>query len=101
MVFESLMSCGRRTLIEERVRNEDFSKELERLLLYEEVSWRQKSGALWFREGDKNTVFSLVADLNKRNNTIDSLIANGSLSSNSIEIRVHIVQFYMPVFRTI
>jgi hypothetical protein len=31
---------GRTLIEEERVKREDFSKELERLLLYEEVSWR-------------------------------------------------------------
>jgi hypothetical protein len=47
------------------------------------------------REGDKNTkIFHLVANSNRRNNTVDSLAVNGSLSSDFTEIREHIVQFY-------
>jgi hypothetical protein len=35
------------------------SMELERLLLCKEISWRQKSQALWLKEGVKNTKFFL------------------------------------------
>jgi hypothetical protein len=32
-------------------------KESDRFIIFEEVSWRQKSKALWLKEGDKNTNF--------------------------------------------
>jgi hypothetical protein len=51
------------------------------------------------REGDKNTkIFHLVGNSNRRNNTMDSLVVNGSLSSNFAEIREHIVQFYNQLY---
>jgi len=39
-----------RVLVEEEKVRKEFARELERLLLCEEVSWRQKSRALWLRE---------------------------------------------------
>jgi hypothetical protein len=78
---------------EERVKKEDFSRELERLLLFEEMSWQQKSKALWLREGDKNTVFHQLVNSNRRNNIVDSLFVNGSLSGCAV--------LYATVFKTV
>jgi hypothetical protein len=36
---------------EERMRKVDISKKLEKTFIFEEVSWRQKSKALWLVEG--------------------------------------------------
>jgi hypothetical protein len=47
---------------------------MERLLLYEEVNCRKKFKAHWLREGDKIQ--------RERNNTMDLIIMNGSLSSD-------------------
>jgi hypothetical protein len=80
---------------EERRCKDELSSELERLLLCEEISWRQKSRALLLREGDKNTeFFHRVANSNKRNNAIESLSINGCLSLDANEVKAHIVQFY-------
>jgi hypothetical protein len=83
---------------EERRSKEELSSELERLLLCEEISWCQKSRALWLREGDKNTkFFHRVANSSKRNIAIESLIINGSLSSEDVVIKAH-VQFYTQLY---
>jgi hypothetical protein len=42
--------------------------------------------------------FHLMANSNKRYNTIDSLLINGSLSSNPAAIRDHAVNFYKSIF---
>jgi hypothetical protein len=42
---------------EENIKREDYSRSLERSIYLEEVSWRQNSRALWFKEGDSNTKF--------------------------------------------
>jgi hypothetical protein len=39
-----------------------------------------------------------LANLNRRNNIVDSLIVNGSFSSDPKERREHIVQFYMQLY---
>jgi hypothetical protein len=73
--------------------------ELERTTLLEEVSWRQKLRALWLREGDKCTkFFHRVANSNRRNNSIEQLVVNGTVCSDQSRIREHIVQFYDNLF---
>jgi hypothetical protein len=90
---------GRSLIEEERQRKWEYSRDLERLLLYEEMSWRQKFRMLRLKEGDKNTkFFSPVGNSNRRYNIVDALIVNRSLSSDSMEIREHIVQFYSQLY---
>jgi hypothetical protein len=61
------------------MRQVDMSKELEKTFLFEEVSWRKKSRALWLKERDKNTkYFHRVANSHQRNNHVESLSINGS-----------------------
>jgi hypothetical protein len=87
---------------EERVRKSILCRDLEKALLQEEISWRQKSRIKWLKEGDKCTFFffffHLMANSNKRYNTIESLLINGSLSSNPTAIRDHAMNFYKSMF---
>jgi hypothetical protein len=46
----NVIAEGHGLLEEEWTRKEDMSKELEKTLLFEEVSWRQKSRATWLWE---------------------------------------------------
>ena len=53
----------------------------------------------WLKEGDKCTkFFHLMANSNKRFNTIDSLLIDGSLSFDLVAIREHAVNFYESLF---
>jgi hypothetical protein len=74
---------------EERMRKSILCRDLEKALLQEEISWRQKSRIKWLKEGDKCTkFFHSMANLNKRYNTIESLLINETLSSNPADIRI-------------
>jgi endonuclease/exonuclease/phosphatase family metal-dependent hydrolase len=73
--------------------------DLERTSLLEEISWRQKSRALWLQEGDKNTkFFHRLANSNRRYNSISSLSINGVVSTDSVAISECITNFYSHLF---
>jgi hypothetical protein len=56
--------------------------DLERTTLAEVVSWKHKSRVLWLREGDKCTeFFHRVSNSNSKNNSIESLMVNGTIST--------------------
>jgi hypothetical protein len=75
------------------------AREMEKTLLFEETSWRQKSRALWLKEGDKNTkFFHRVANSHRKFNQVDSLNINGIISRNPAEIKEHLVHFYSNLY---
>jgi hypothetical protein len=84
---------------DEKVRRVDMAREMEKTLLFEETSWRQKSRALWLKEGDKNTkFFHRVANSHRKFNQVDSLNINGIISRNPAEIKEHLVHFYSNLY---
>jgi len=84
---------------EEKARKSGVIRDLENSILQEEISWRQKSRALWLKEGDKCTkFFHRVANSNRRCNSIESLSVNGSISSDQQIIRDHVALFYKSLF---
>jgi hypothetical protein len=89
----------RRLSDEEKERRRVLVADLEASLLQEEISWRQKSRVRWLKEGDKCTkFFHQVASANRRNNSIESLIVNGSSSSDPACFGEHIVNYYESLF---
>jgi hypothetical protein len=81
------------------VRKTNMIRELEKMLLFEEVNWRQKSRALWLKEGDNNTkFFHRVANSHRRYNHVGALRINGAMSSDPVEIKEIIVKYYDKLY---
>lgn len=60
----------------EKLEKDKLCIEIEKTMLLEEISWRQKSRVLWLREGDNNTkLFLRMANSNRR--SIESLLGDG------------------------
>ncbi|XP_042939512.1 uncharacterized protein LOC122274548 [Carya illinoinensis] len=76
---------------DENNRKDQVVSELERLTLMEEISWRQKSRALWLWEGDKCTkFFHQVANAHRRFYSIESMNIDGGASSDQVVIKEHV-----------
>jgi hypothetical protein len=83
----------------EKSKKETTIVELDKLILMEEISWRQKSRALWLQEGDKNSkFFHRLANSHRIANSIAKLSIDGNMSSNQDEIRDHIASFYEHLY---
>jgi hypothetical protein len=94
-----LLAEGRQLTAEERLGRTKLATDLEKAILLDEISWRQKSRALWLREGDKNTIFfHRLANSHRRNNSISSLLIEGELSTDLEVISNCITQFYTNLF---
>jgi hypothetical protein len=90
---------GRQLTKEEKARRSQISREVEAFILQEEICWRPKSRVRWLKEEDKCTkFFHLVANANRRNNSIESLIVDGSPTSDPAIISDHIVGYYDYLF---
>jgi hypothetical protein len=84
---------------EEKEKKSGVIRDVENSILQEEISWRQKSRALWLKKGDKCTkFFHRVANSNRRSNSIESLSVNGSISSDQQVIKDHVALFYKSLF---
>ena len=85
---------------EENNLREVLKDEVVQLAHMEETSWRQKSHALWLKEGNKNTsFFHQMANLNKRRNHLCSLKVNGQQYEDKEDIKVQVEQFYHSLYQ--
>jgi hypothetical protein len=95
-----VMADSRPLSAEEKGKREQLTRDLEKVILMAEICWRQKSRALWLKEGDKNSrFFHCLANSHRNTNTISKILINGSPSTNQDEIRDHIAQFYEHLYR--
>ena len=84
---------------EEKFEKVNLHTYIEKLTLLEEISWRKKFRVLHLREGDSNTwFFHRMSNSNRKNNSIESLMVNGSLSSNQGMNAYCITQFFMNLY---
>ncbi|XP_050277756.1 uncharacterized protein LOC126719218 [Quercus robur] len=86
-------------IVEEKLEQVNLCTKIEKLTLLEEISWRQKSRMLHLREGDASTnFFHRMANSNRRNNGIESLMVNGTLSFDQGMIADCITQIFMNLY---
>ena len=84
---------------EEKLDQASFRVDLEKAALLEEISWRQKSKMLFLKEGDSNTkFFHRMANSNRRNNCIETLMIDGAMSTNQDRIVDHVEQFFINLY---
>ncbi|WMV46111.1 hypothetical protein MTR67_039496 [Solanum verrucosum] len=90
-----------RTLtVEETTKKAAVLLEYEELVKKEEVSWRQKLGVLWLKEGDKNTkFFHKMANAHRRYNNIDQLMIQGKVTQDRGRIEGEIIAYYKNLYR--
>ena len=70
------------------------------LATLEETFWRQKSRALFVKEGDNNTrFFHRLANSHRRTNHISSIEVDGVLYEDSPIVQSQVVQFYQNLYK--
>ena len=88
-----------RLTAEEKLDQTNLRTDIEKLTLMEEISWRQKSRMLHLKEGDANTrFFHRMANSNRKNNGIESLLVNSTLSSDQGIITDYITHFFINLY---
>jgi hypothetical protein len=85
--------------VDEKLQKDQIVEALGKLILLEEICWRQKSRALWLKEGNRNTrFFHKLANSNRRYNFIHTLSINGVMSTDHNDISETITQFYTNLY---
>ena len=96
--WDSLERLG--SLSEEDRRSKRTARdEFSHCAILEEISWRQKSRALWLKEGDNNTkFFHRMANARRRGNFISSLTVRGVRMDKEEELKEGIRSYFKSMF---
>ena len=85
---------------EDHLRRIQLKGEIEHLASLEEISWRQKSRALYVKEGDNNTrFFHRLANTHRNANYIKKIEVDGVLYEDEAEVRSQLVLFYQGLYK--
>ena len=78
-----------------RSRRTQVKGDIAALAALEEAFWRQKSCALYVKEGDNNTkFFHILANSHRRSNHIRSIEVDGVLYEDGPTVKSQVVQLY-------
>ena len=70
-------------------------EEFKKWTIMEEISWRQKSREIWFKEGDRNMgFFHKMANSHRKRNNIDRIRIGGDWLNCTEEVRTSIVNAF-------
>ena len=70
-------------------------EEFKKWAIMEEISWRQKSREIWFKEGDRNMGFFLkMTNSHRKRNNIDRIRIGGDWLNCTEEVRTSIVNAF-------
>lgn len=84
---------------EESIKKATLLMEYEEHIKNENIAWRQRSRALWLKEGHTNTkFFHKVANAHKRSNNIDQLVIQEETIEEPERIKSEIIKFYKNLY---
>ena len=84
---------------EEQIHRIQLKGDIEQLASLEDISWRQKSRALYVKEGDNNTrFFHRLGNSHRNANFIKRIEVDGVIYEDESDVRSQLVLFYQGLF---
>ena len=84
---------------EVQIRRIQLKGDIEQLASLEEISWRQKTRALYVKEGDNNTqFFHKLANSHRNANFIKRIEVDGVLYEDESDVHSQLVLFYQGLY---